>query len=71
VSTAFGTVLDAAFPDENGRYAAMARQAAESRIYAGIHYRFDNDAGMDIGRKVAARAVAMLPANKAYLPAQR
>ena len=71
VSTAFGTVLDAAFPDENGRYAAMAREAAESRIYAGIHYRFDNEAGMDIGRKVAARAVAMLPADKPYLPAQK
>jgi hypothetical protein len=72
VSTAFGTVLDAAFPDQNGRYATMARQAAESRIYAGIHYRFDNDAGMDIGRKVAARALATgLPAYKAYLPAQR
>ena len=71
VSTAFGTVLDAAFPDEKGRYAAMARQAAESRIYAGIHYRFDNDAGMEIGRKVAARALAVLPPDKPYLPAQK
>ena len=71
VSSAFGTVLDAAFPDEKGRYAAMARQAAESRIYAGIHYRFDNDAGMEIGRKVAARALAGLPSDKPYLPAQK
>jgi hypothetical protein len=72
VSTAYGTVLDSAFPDEGGRYSTMARQAAESRIYAGIHYRFDNDAGMEIGRKVAARALATgLPADKAYLPAQK
>jgi len=33
----------------------MAKQAAESRICGGIHSRFDIDAGMDIGRKVAAR----------------
>jgi hypothetical protein len=64
-------VLDAQFPDQKGRYVAMARQAAESRIYAGIHYRFDLDAGMDIGRKVAAKTLAVgLPADKAYLPAR-
>lgn len=71
VSTAFAVVLDAQFPDQKGRYVAMARQAAESRIYGGIHYRFDADVGMDIGRKVAAKTLAVgLPADKAYLPAR-
>jgi membrane-associated phospholipid phosphatase len=36
----------------------MAGEAGESRIYAGIHYRFDVDAGSEIGRQVAAAAAA-------------
>jgi hypothetical protein len=72
VSTAFATVLDVSFPDQGGRYTAMARQAAESRIYGGIHYRFDVDVGMDVGRKVAAKAVASgLPRDRVYVPAAK
>jgi hypothetical protein len=69
VSTAAGTVLDAMFPDQKGRYTAMSTQAAESRVYGAIHYRFDIDAGMEIGRKVARKALtAGLPSDRAYLP---
>ncbi|GMN01508.1 vanadium-dependent haloperoxidase [Erythrobacter sp. MTPC3] len=32
-----------------------------SRIYGGVHYRFSNEAGEELGRKVAARALQMLP----------
>jgi len=32
----------------------MADEAGESRLYAGIHYRFDKDAGLRIARQVAA-----------------
>jgi hypothetical protein len=72
VSTAFAAVLDASFADDKGRYSAMSRQAAESRIYGGIHYRFDTDVGMNIGRKVAARALAVnLPRDRAFLPLER
>ena len=35
----------------------MADQAAESRLYAGIHYRFDKDAGLRIAREVSALAL--------------
>ena len=31
----------------------VAEQQAESRIYGGIHYRFDNVAGQQIGRSAA------------------
>ncbi|HEX4947488.1 MAG TPA: phosphoesterase PA-phosphatase, partial [Blastocatellia bacterium] len=31
----------------------MAQEEANSRIYGGIHYRFDNEAGQSIGRNVA------------------
>ena len=38
-------------------YEAMGRQAGDSRIYAGIHYKMDLDAGYEIARKVTARAL--------------
>jgi hypothetical protein len=31
----------------------MANEEANSRIYGGIHFRFDNEAGQSIGRNVA------------------
>jgi len=34
-------------------FAAMAQEQADARIYAGIHFRFDNVAGQSIGRNVA------------------
>lgn len=57
-SGAAAYVLGALFPDQAARLAAMAAEAAESRLYAGIHYRFDADAGLRIGRQVADLALA-------------
>jgi hypothetical protein len=57
ISGAMGLVLDARFPDQRGRYFAMGRQAGESRIYAGIHYRIDVDEGLTIAKKIAGRAL--------------
>jgi membrane-associated phospholipid phosphatase len=69
ISGATGLVLDAQFPDEGGRYFAMAREAGESRIYGGIHYRVDVDEGFVIARKVAARALATgVPADRPFVP---
>lgn len=34
-------------------FAAMAEEAARSRVYGGIHFNFDNVAGLSIGRNVA------------------
>ena len=48
----------AAFPDERDRLEAIAQEASLSRLYAGIHYRFDMVAGLALGRAVAAKAVA-------------
>ncbi len=69
ISGAIGLVLDAQFPDERGRYVAMARQAGESRIYGGIHYRMDVDEGTVIARKVAARALEVgVPTDRPFVP---
>jgi membrane-associated phospholipid phosphatase len=51
-------VLGAAFPAERGRLDAMAEDGAISRVYGGIHYRFDTDAGLALGRRVAAWTLA-------------
>ena len=57
-SGAMAYVLGALFPSEADRLAAMADEAGESRLYAGIHYRFDKDAALGIARQVAALALA-------------
>jgi len=49
-SSAAATVLSHIFPAEASTCEAWAREAAESRIYAGIHYRFDAEAGISQGK---------------------
>ena len=69
ISGAIGLVLDAYFPDRNGRYYAMAREASESRIYAGIQYRIDIDEGLKIAQKIAARAAEVgVPTDRPFVP---
>jgi len=57
-SGAYSGVLAAAFPSERARLAAVAQEASLSRLYAGIHYRFDFEAGLELGRRAAALALA-------------
>lgn len=57
LSTAAATVLASAFPQDRERLLGLGKEAAEARIWAGIHYRFDIDAGQEIGRKVAERVL--------------
>jgi len=45
------------FPSEAKTYTAMAEQAAESRVWAGIHYRSDLAPGLELGRKVAGAVI--------------
>jgi hypothetical protein len=61
VSTAAALVLAHFFPQARAELEATAAEAGLSRIYAGIHYRFDVDAGEGIGRNVAAAAIAGYP----------
>ncbi len=51
-SGAAATVLGALFPERAEELSAMADEAAISRLYGGIHYQFDNDAGLTLGRRV-------------------
>ena len=58
VSGSSTEVLAAVFPSERGMLEAVAEEASLSRLYAGIHYRFDMEAGLALGRRAAARALA-------------
>jgi membrane-associated phospholipid phosphatase len=57
LSTAAATVLAAVFSRDSERLLAQGKEAAEARIWAGIHYRFDIEAGQTIGRKVAEKVL--------------
>jgi len=56
-STAAATVLAAVFPQDRESLLGLGKEAAEARVWAGIHYRFDIDAGQEIGRKVAEKVL--------------
>ncbi|HEX6051607.1 MAG TPA: vanadium-dependent haloperoxidase [Gemmatimonadaceae bacterium] len=58
ITGAVMTVLMDAFPGERDRLAAIVEEAGVSRMYGGIHYRFDIEAGQTIGRGAAALALA-------------
>jgi PAP2 superfamily len=70
-SSAAARVLDAKFPDQGGRYLVLAQEVAMSRIYGGIHYPIDTEAGLEIGRKVATKVLAQgLPPDRVWLPSK-
>lgn len=56
-SGAGSEILSYLFPDKQSEYQAMALEAAESRIYGCIHYRFDSEVGLASGKKVGQYAV--------------
>lgn len=56
-SAAASEVLSYIFPMEAAQCEAWAVEAAESRIYGGIHYRFDSEVGLQQGKDVAAYTI--------------
>ena len=54
---AFDAVLGHYFPQDRAEFTRIAEEQAMSRLYGGIHYRFDNDVGLMLGRAVARNAV--------------
>jgi len=57
ISSAEAEVIGAYVPGERTRLRALAVEAAISRVYGGIHYRFDGVAGLDLGGLVAGQAL--------------
>jgi membrane-associated phospholipid phosphatase len=56
-SGAAAEVLGYLIPGQKNDFQQMASEAAISRVYGGIHYRFDSDAGLATGQKIGALAV--------------
>lgn len=50
---AFDAVLGHFFPRDRSEFTRIAEEQAMSRLYGGIHYRFDNNGGLALGRIVA------------------
>jgi membrane-associated phospholipid phosphatase len=58
VSAAAATVLGSLFPDRTTELNGWVTDAGLSRMYAGIHYRFDITAGRNLGEAVGQWALA-------------
>jgi membrane-associated phospholipid phosphatase len=58
LSSAMAGVLANLFPTDAEEVMALAHQATESRIWAGIHFRSDITAGVSLGQTVADAVIA-------------
>lgn len=58
-SGAAAAVLTYFFPTSASSFEAAAREASESRIYGGIHYRFDCEVGLAVGKNIGEAATAI------------
>ncbi|HWB42662.1 MAG TPA: vanadium-dependent haloperoxidase [Gemmatimonadales bacterium] len=58
-SGAAAYTLGALFPYERQRLRGLAYHAGISRVFGGIHYRFDSDVGLDIARKVTRHVLRL------------
>lgn len=56
-SSAVAVMLSYLFPDDATYFTAQAREGAESRFDAGVHFRTDNVVGQELGRKVGNAVV--------------
>jgi hypothetical protein len=52
-----GPILAYLFPRDAAQFAHEAEQAAESRLWAGIHFRSDIEAGKQMGKAIAALVI--------------
>jgi hypothetical protein len=60
MSGVVGELFPYFFPYEKNLFMKIAKDGAESRFHAGIHFRSDNDAGLELGRKVAGKVIEKL-----------
>ena len=56
-SSAATTVLAHFFPDRAAELTAQRTEAGLSRMYGGLHYRFDVTAAVQLGTSIAQRAI--------------
>lgn len=57
LASAGATILASFFPSDAAWFREQAAEAASSRLWGGVHFRVDNEAGLDLGRAVAEAAL--------------
>jgi hypothetical protein len=57
LSGGVAAVMTYLFPRETATFQSLANEAGESRLWAGIHFRSDITAGLELGRKVGQTVV--------------
>ncbi len=68
LSAVAATVLGAYFPTQRQALQSAATEAGVSRIYGGIHYRFDSDAGLAMGRAIGQYVLQRAPVGLTPVP---
>jgi hypothetical protein len=53
-------VLSYFFPSESSRIKKAMEESAQSRLYAGVHFKVDNDEGLGLGRQIGELVVNQL-----------
>jgi hypothetical protein len=57
LSSVMAELLCYFFPEEKELYRQKAKECAESRFQAGIHFRSDNEVALELGKNVAAKVI--------------
>jgi hypothetical protein len=65
ISGAMAEIYSYFFPDEKDLFRQKAKEAAESRFQAGIHFRTDNEVALELGKKVATKVLQRAKADGA------
>jgi membrane-associated phospholipid phosphatase len=53
-------ILSYFFPLESSRIKKAMEESAQSRLYAGVHFKVDNDEGLRLGRQIGEMVVKLL-----------
>jgi hypothetical protein len=51
-------VLSYFFPADAQQFQKLAQDCADSRFYAGIHFRTDNETGLKLGKEIGSYVVS-------------
>jgi hypothetical protein len=57
VAGSLATALSFLFPQDEQLFRDMAKECSESRFEGGVHFRTDNEVGLDVGAQVGAQVV--------------
>ncbi|MCY9025051.1 vanadium-dependent haloperoxidase [Priestia megaterium] len=53
-------LLSYLFPSESARIKNLMKESAQSRLYAGVHFKVDNDEGLRLGRQIGETVVKLM-----------